>query len=205
MQTHLANTMSLCSLKLLWLHRVNIDNASYSVDIVDPIDPPRHVCKIIATADQLRTHQDGFLTDIRRSLINDLYLTVSRFGVITKNMILGIVPPEPEFHKQAHEGEVSALCPYLSKEDKKFLEFFRRLRNSTVHYDGNHNLKNSLDYEFNGTHSLTTEGNLGTQITFWFSDLFAMHERLISALAPDAIMANRHLQEQISGTNKSAA
>jgi hypothetical protein len=147
-----------------------------------------------ATADQLRSHCDGFLTEIRRTFINDLYLTVSRHGVLAKNVITRIEPPQPEFHKEPHEGEVAALASFLTKEDKQFLDFFRRLRNSTVHYDGSHNRRNSLDFTFNGSHFHTTEANLGHQIGYWFSDLFAIHTRLKEIFAVEKVLANEHLR-----------
>ena len=103
----------------------------------------------------------------------------------------------------SYEELIAALNPFLSREHKRFLEFFRRIRNSLVHYDGNHNLRNRLDFEFNGTHFLTTDENLGTQIRYWLSDLVAIYYHLKQVFTIDPILANPYLHQLLA--NKSGA
>ncbi len=194
MQHHLDVTYSLFQVKLLWLHRIEHEDNNYTIDIVDPIVPSRHVLTIVATGQQLKAHQEPYLTEIRRAFINDLFLTIARDAVLARNFLNGKDPPEPEFHTEQHEEEVAALNPFLTKVDKRFLVFFRRIRNSTVHYDGNHNVRNRLNFEFNGIRFLTTDESLGTQIKYSLSDLVAIYQRLKSAFDVERIIENPYLQ-----------
>jgi hypothetical protein len=194
----LNSTLSLCCVKLIWHHRMEHGTDTYRLDVVDPVTPPRHVMTISATPTNLKSHLEGFLIDIRRALINDLFLCVARHSVLARNIVLHKRPLEPEFYQESHEGEILALGAFLTKEDKQFLDFFRRVRNATVHYNGNHNVRNRLDFEFNGTHFLTTEKNVGAQIGYWFSDLFAIHNQLESIFAADKVMQHPHLTQQMA-------
>lgn len=194
----LNDSLSLACLKLLWRHRMEHGTDTYRLDVVDPVDPPKYVTTIAATPANLRTHLEGFMIEIRRTLINDMFLCIARHGVLARNIIDNKRPIAPEFHKEAHEGEVLALGTFLTKEDKLFLDFFRRLRNSTVHYNGNHNRRNRLDYEFNGSHFLTTDANIGRQIDYWFSDLFALHAQLEVIFATPKLLAQPFLLKMLS-------
>ncbi len=204
LQHHLDVTYSLFQLKLLWLHRIRHEGQNYRVDVVDPVVPRRQVLTIVATAQQLKGHYEAYLTEIRRAFVNDLFLTIARDGLLAKNYITGKHPVEPEFYAEAHEEEIAALNPFLSKEHKRFLDFFRRIRNSTVHYDGSHNVRNRLDFEFNGTHFLTTDENLGTQIGYWLSDLVAIYYRLKQVFTTDPILANPYLHQLLANESGAA-
>lgn len=202
MHKNLDEVTSLARVKLLWLHHMHIGNKNYDVNIVDIDPPPRFVTKISVTAMQLRTHCDPLVIEIRRSLINDLFLIAARYSVITSNVINGMEPPEPEFHQKAYEGEILALGPFLTKHDKRFLDFFRRLRNSTVHYDGNHNLRNSLKFTFDGVAFITTEANLGRQIGYWFSTLFGIYDQIKKTFSVDKILTNPFLARCLDNADK---
>ena len=193
LRKQLDNNGSLAAVKLLWLHRIRLDHQDYAVDLVDITEPPRFVTTITASADQLRTHIDGFIVEIRRAFINDLYLTVARFGVIVRNVIEGIEPAPPEFHDTCARGRGLGSGYIFVQEEKRFLDFFRKLRNATVHYNGNHNRCGALDFKFNGTYFHTHEGNIGQQIGYWFSDLFAIQAKLKEVFAVEKIVANPHL------------
>lgn len=197
LQHHLDVTHSVLQVKLLWLYRIQHTNDHYRVDITDPVDPPRHVMTIVATSSQLKGHHDALMADIRRAFINDLFLTVARDGIVARNIIDGQKPARPEFHQHAHEGEITALMPFVAKEYKPFLEFFRRIRNSAVHYDGNHNRRNAVDFVFNGSHFLTTEENIGTQIQYWMSDLVAMYHQLKAAFHTEDIVGHPYLRRRL--------
>ena len=198
LQHHLDLAYSVFQVKLIWLYRIRADNQSYNIKVVDITDPPREVITIAATAEHLKALHDPYVVEIRRGFVNDLFLVVARDGLLARNSLAGKQPIHPEFFMEPHEEEVAALSPFLAKEEKRFLDFFRRIRNSTVHYDGNHNVRNGLDFEFNGTHFLTTDANVGTQINYWLSDLVAIYQRLKVVFDLDKLLANPYLQHLAS-------
>jgi len=180
--SHLDSVNEIFRLKLIWLFVISPQcdrTFFFDPNFTDPnYNPPKRVIEIRTTNTALRPLYDPFLTEIRRSYLNDLYLVTSRQLIIVRNILDNKIPPEPEFNNNTYDGAICLLNRYVSKQDAAFLKFFRQIRNSVVHYDGNHNARNKLDFVYRGRSFETSTNDIGSQIQFSISDLIGFYEEL---------------------------
>jgi hypothetical protein len=188
--------------KLLWMATFEKNEISYDMSITDASVTPAAVVRHLRTSSTvLRGLRPHFEHEMRRAFVNDLYLVASRHAVIVDNVIRGHIEPRPEFSAERRDAALSGLNRFLSKKDKGFIDFFRRLRNSVVHYEGRHNAANPLNDEFLGSKILTTNDNMGEPIEMSLCQVYGLYDRLLAILDEKALMAHPQMQREIGSVS----
>lgn len=145
--------------------------------------------------------QNFMIGEARRSYLNDLYSLISRYSIIINRAITieRDQPLAPEFSDRIIENSLTLLFKYISsKEDKEFLDFFRKARNCLVHYDGNYSLYQKIDFEFDGT-KFDSESNIGKQINWSIQNLHALYNRIKSIYDFEIFFQNPHFKSKMLG------
>jgi hypothetical protein len=178
LQHDIDDIFKILELKLTWLSIIKtqeIEDADFNITNEHSTVT---IHKILMKKEEIKSYDSLIETELRRAFLNDLYLIVSRYCIRIKLCLDGKGNDNPSFLDARIDQPLFLLNRFLSKGDKKFLDFFNKIRNSVVHHDGEHNKMNRLDYIHCGTHFLTTEANLGTQIIWRFSEMIEIYSRL---------------------------
>ena len=83
----------------------------------------------------------------------------------------------PAFSDNKYDQPLNILNRFLNTQDKEFLNFLHLVRNSMIHYDGQHNKKNKLNYKVLNTDFITTDNNLGEQIIWSVEEMIEVHRK----------------------------
>lgn len=197
----LDQTVLLLSSKLLWDFYINYvaknESDRFTVQVQDK-ETNSIVMNISLDIKSLREMQLIRDNETRRSYLNDLYNLMCRYNICIDSILRSLPYQTPEHYDGDIDAAIQLINRYLSKEDKKFLEFYRRLRNSVVHYDGNHNKKNGLDYIFQGVHFLSSDTNIGTQIIFSHTGLRELYSRIKMIYSCDNLFRNQLFQNRLN-------
>lgn len=171
---------SMFDAKIAWLNVISQNKLHCDFTVTDnTIAPPTVVRRILFTSAQLRAMTADLMQEARRAFLNDLYLVASRHAMIVANLLRNTPEPRPEFSPERRDAALNALNRYLSKSDKRLLDFFRRFRNSLVHYEGRHNKANPLDFILLGRRIATTDTNLGEGIEMSMDQVYHLFDEVL--------------------------
>lgn len=67
-----------------------------------------------------------------------------------------------------------------------------------IHYDGNHNRRNALNYEFLGRTFFTSEQNLGQQIEYSVHEVLALGRNVAEIMTFPRLSARSHFASQLN-------
>lgn len=176
----LDNTFTIERLKLLGISQLNKVNDDYlqTTVIVDPEEPDVAVFEFDFTGKDLKDNYELLKAEMIRSYINDLYFMVARGSIRLYFILKGEENDNPAFHDNNFDEALQIHNRSLSKADKEFLDFFHDVRNCMIHYDGEYNIKNKLNFEFCGLKFITTTENIGKQIIWNQKALLGLYNSL---------------------------
>lgn len=198
LRADLDRILSFLQHKLLWMALIENNELRFSTPVNDgEFEPPRLIMLIKREPHELRAERPHFENEMRRAYLNDLYLVASRYAIILANLLSGKEEPRPEFSEERRDAALQGIFRFLSKEDKEFLDFFRRVRISVVHYEGRHNRSNRLNYTFRNTRFKTEDKDLGESIFFGMRHILGFYEDLIRIFDPEAIIGHPQMQREI--------
>lgn len=175
------------------------DNYSEKIGITRLNDSQQNIIFVIdINTGKLKSSYKVLETEARRAFITDLYLIIARYSIFLHGLIDDKEIIDPAISDNAIDQAPTLLNPFLKKEDKDFLDFFHKVRNSLIHYDGNHNKKSRLDYTFSGTHFLTTENNLGQQIEWSVNELIELYQKIKLIYNKEKLLAHPFLLRKLT-------
>ena len=163
-----------------------------NVDITDE-SQTRTILKIKYENGEISKNYDQMLTESRRIFIRDLYSCTSSFCIYLDNVLREKNVKGrhlPAFFDIQYNQPLSILNRLLKSDDKLFLTFLHNVRNSMIHYDGQYNKKNLLDYKILTLEFKTLENNLGEQIIWGPEEMIEVYKRLKSIFAYDVLSNN---------------
>jgi hypothetical protein len=147
------------------------------------------------TKDKLESSYKLLETEARRAYITDLYLILARYSILLRGVIDDKKIIDPSLSVEIIDKALELLNPFLNKEEKAFLVFFHKVRNSLIHHDGNHNKKNALNYVFCGITFQTSEQNIGQQIEWGIRELLELYNSIKSIYNSEKFLSNEFLRK----------
>ncbi|MBI3510738.1 MAG: hypothetical protein HY064_08740 [Bacteroidetes bacterium] len=171
-----------------------LKNELTPVDVTVTDHPPtKTILRIIYPSGEINKNYDQMTTECRRIFISDLYSCSASFciyldNVLRKKNVNG--RHLPAFFDKQYNQPLNILNRFLKSDDKLFLTFLHNVRNSMIHYDGQYNKKNLLDYKILTLEFKTTEHNLGEQIIWGTEEMIEVYKRLKSIFAYDIFINN---------------
>lgn len=184
-------------MKMVWFFLINTEDKTIKAQFSDPDDNSNIVLSINTSYALMRNLKDSYMVEIRRGYINDIFMTIYRYNILVKNIIEEKENIFPEFSNENTDMAIAFLNKYLSKPDKEFVGFLRYIRNSLIHYDGNHNEKNKLNHEFAGRKFITTPNNIGKQITYSLAELVETYKTAKRIVSFENLIQNDYFKKQI--------
>ncbi len=160
-------------------------------------------------AGTINKFQELILMETRGTYISELYSITAGFCVDINNIITDQHVDGNYSHiffTDKMDEPLNKLNRFLVKENKDFLNFFHKLRNSMVHFSALHNKRNPLDYKLGmkipqGTEQFelyreykTTDQNLGQLIIFGLSDLHALYFKLKDIFQSEKFTKHPHFK-----------
>lgn len=149
-----------------------------SVTLKDPT-LTRTILQINYPAGKINDYYGQMETECRRIFISDIYSTCATFSIYLDNVLREKSVNGrhlPAFSEEKFDQPLSQLNRFLSTGDKEFLNFLHRVRNSMIHYDGQHNKRNSLNYKILNLDFVTTDANLGEQIIWGGEEMIEIYK-----------------------------
>jgi len=140
----------------------------------------RTILQINYPAGKINEYYGQMETECRRIFISDIYSNCATFCIYLDNVLREKSVNGrhlPAFSDEKFDQPLTQLNRFLSTEDKDFLNFLHRVRNSMIHYDGQHNKRNPLNYKIMNLDFVTTDANLGEQIIWGGEEMIETYKR----------------------------
>lgn len=179
-------------LALLFLLKNNL--SPVDVTITDS-HPTRTILRIQYEGGEINRNYEQMETECRRIFISDLYSCAAYFCIHLDNILRGKTSNDkylPAFFDVNFNQPLNVLNRFLKSEDKLFLNFLHNIRNSMIHYDGQYNKKNLLNFKILTSEFKTTEQNIGEQIIWGVDEMIELYKRLKSIFDYNKLI-NNHL------------
>lgn len=154
------------------------NNQRISVSVTDPL-VTKVVLQINYSAGEIGKNYTQMETECRRIYISDLYSICSNFCISASNVLNGSEVNgryDAAFINKQYSEPLNLLNKFLSSDNKEFLKFFHKVRNSMIHYDGQYNRNNLLDYRILSLVFKTTDENLGEQIIWGVEEKIELYK-----------------------------
>jgi hypothetical protein len=199
----LDSSFRIFELKMTWyfLIRTRSPAESFAIKLTNA-GSPTVLHEIKATVGDFKEIQSNYLAEIRRGFLNDVFMVLSRYCILLNNVLRRHSEPFPELNESKVDDGPRVLNRFLSKEDKRFCEFFTILRNSLIHYDGNHNQFNRLNHMFCDKEFKTTADNLGKQIGYDLSDILEIFNVVRRIFSVDHLSKHQQFCREIQATSQ---
>jgi hypothetical protein len=188
----LDNVFERYKVKLVLLFILKNNTSPVNVDITDE-NQTKTILQIKYENGEISKNYDKMQTESRRIFISDLYSCTSSFCIYLDNVLREKNDKGrhlPAFFDTQYNQPLSILNRLLKSDDKLFLTFLHNVRNSMIHYDGQYNKKNFLDYKILALEFKTLESNLGEQIIWGSEEMIEVYKRLKSIFAYDLLSNN---------------
>lgn len=197
--TDIDNTFWILQLKLIGLLEIQRVKDNYFERIAVTREDMKNITEFMieVDSDKLKKSIEIITSELRMSFINHLYLNIATLSIWTRALIDDKTENDPAITGETIDKAVNLLFPFISKQDKAFLEFFHLVRNSMIHYNGCHNKRNPLNYIFCGTHFLTTKDNLGKGIVWNVNELIELYNSIKNIYNPTRFLKNPFLLRRL--------
>lgn len=166
-----------------------LKNQNTPVDVtITNVPPTKTVLEIKYDSGEMNNSYEQMLTECRRIFISDLYSASANFCIYLDNVLREKNVNGrhlPAFFDTQYNQPLNILNRFLKSEDKLFLTFLHNVRNSMIHYDGQYNKRNQLDYKILTLEFKTTEQNLGEQIIWGTEEMIEVYKRLKAIFSLD--------------------
>lgn len=169
-------------LKVKWALLSILKNNLTPVDvkIVHP-ETKSKILHIEYPSGKINEHYPEMEIECRRIFISDLYKSSATFSIYLDNVIREKKVNGrhlPAFSNAKYDQPLTLLNRFLNADDKHFLKFLQNIRNSMIHYDGQYNIRNSLNYKILNLEFKSTEFNIGEQIIWGLEEMIAVYHKL---------------------------
>lgn len=200
-QLEIDNAFWILQIKCIGLYEIRRLRSNYNekVGVTRANDVEQKIIHVIEiSTNKLKSSYSILETEMRRAFISDLYVAVANNSILIRNVLDKKIVINSSLSEEKIDKAPTLLYPFLKKEDKEFLNFFHKIRNSVIHYDGNHNKRNSIDYKFGDVHFFTTEVNHGKQIEWGIDQLIDLYHRVKEIFCPEIILNNHFFKQKLS-------
>jgi len=197
----LDNVFERFKIKYILLKTIKDHNLYSSPPLQIQDDSGKNILEIGYLPGQISKYYDQMEIECRRIYISDLYSDCAHFCIYIRNIldernINGIYLPA--FMDKKFDQPFTLINKFLKSEDRKFLEFLHNFRNSMIHYHGQYNKRNNLNYKLLSLIFKTTDKNLGQQIMWGMEEIVELYKKLKNVFQYDKFAKNGEFQRMIN-------